>query len=176
MAKRKASKPLEAPKAPVRAAAKQSAGTKRKSNDAAHPTPQKPAKAVKQEMQDCDICAESKPLYRHFPHVQSCDHDPTVCSDCYRTHFVTRIDADRALGWLACNCPLCAESVSEEDARGILPRTLSRELDRTIQQVRERKPEIAPQQKTNGNRHRSRRLSTGCGVQPKVVATVNCTH
>jgi len=135
MAKKTARQP-PAPERAITTQSEQVVGTKRKRNVAIDTTPQTPAKAVKQEMRDCDICAETKPLYRRFPSISSCDHDPTVCTDCYKTHFVTRIDADRASGWHACDCPLCGEAVSEEDVRGILPRPLGKELDMMIRQVR----------------------------------------
>jgi len=133
--KKKAAKEPDSSDAHIATPMKQAAGTKRKRNDETNITPKRRAKISKQEVQDCDICAETRPLYRNFPHISTCEHDPTVCSDCYRTHFLTRIDADRALGWLACNCPLCAEPVHEEDVRGVLPRTLGKELDTMIRHV-----------------------------------------
>jgi len=116
--------------------AKRAGGVKRKRYETATTSPARAVKAIKQEMQDCDICAETKAAYRNFPAIPTCDHEPTVCSDCYKTHFVTKINEDRALGWHACNCPLCAEPVSQNHAQGVLPRTLSKELDGLIQKVK----------------------------------------
>ncbi|KAK5939860.1 hypothetical protein PMZ80_008242 [Knufia obscura] len=110
MAKKRAAKQSNAREVSPATPIKQAAGTKRKRNDETSTTPKRAAKVAKQEMQDCDIY-------------------------CYKTHFVTKIDADRALGWLACNCPLCAEPVDEEDVRGVLPRTLGKELAAMIKQA-----------------------------------------
>jgi len=95
----------------------------------------KSPKLVKKEEQECDICAESKPAYRNFPKILSCKHDATVCTECYKKHFVMRIDENRDQGWNACSCPLCGERVSTEDARGILPRTIGKEIDAMIKKV-----------------------------------------
>lgn len=46
-----------------------------------------------------------------------------------------RMEENRDQGWSACSCPLCGEGVSEEDARGILPRTISKEIDAMINKV-----------------------------------------
>lgn len=91
--------------------------------------------AVKQESQDCDICAETRPTYRNFPSLSTCSHDATVCSSCYERHFVTRINDNREQGWSACTCPLCGEKVESKDAQGILPRQVSKELDTMIKNV-----------------------------------------
>ena len=103
------------------------------------PTPRKSASstkaAVKQETQDCDICAETLAVYRHFPSLSTCDHDATVCSKCFERQFVTKIDADRAAGWDACTCPLCNVPVIPEEAQGIIPRTLAKEINVMIKKV-----------------------------------------
>lgn len=91
--------------------------------------------AIKRETQDCDICAETKPIYRNFPSLPTCLHDATVCSNCYERHFVTRINDNREQGWIACTCPLCGEKVESKDAQAILPRQISKELDTMIKNV-----------------------------------------
>jgi len=176
MAKSKPAKRSTTLKADITTPSKRAAGTKRKRDEVVPATPRKPAKAVKQEMQDCDICAETRVVYRNFPRISSCDHEPTVCLDCYKTHFITKINEDRALGWLACSCPLCAEPVSQEDAQSVLPRTLSKELDQMIRQVKTMDLHAFLQQSTNLNRHKEPQLSIGCGVQQRVVVTVNSTN
>ena len=102
-------------------------------------TPRKATKTsrlpVKQEMQDCDICAETLPAYRNFPRLSTCDHDATVCSKCFERQFITRIDAHRASGWDACTCPLCNVAVVPEEAQGIIPRTLAKEINVMIKKV-----------------------------------------
>lgn len=112
-------------------------GTKRKRVDLDTGTPKtrRTKPVVKQEKQDCDICAESKTAYRNFPNILSCDHDATVCRECFKKHFVIRVDEHRDQGWNACSCPLCGEGVAEEEARGVLPRTVSREIDAMIKKV-----------------------------------------
>lgn len=90
---------------------------------------------VKQETRECDICVESKPIYRNFPSLPTCSHDATVCSDCYYKHFITKIDEDRRQGWTACTCPLCGEKVNEKDAQSVLPRHVSRDLVTMIKNV-----------------------------------------
>jgi len=155
---------------------KRAVGTKRKRDETVSTTPRRPAKVVKQELQDCDICAETLAVYRNFPRIPSCDHKPTVCLDCYKTHFVTKIDEDRALGWLACNCPLCAEPVGQEDAQSVLPRSLSKELDQMIRQVGRPELDVLFEPRTNYIRHKEPQLSTGCGVQQRVVVMGNSTN
>lgn len=176
MAKLKPAKQSTASKATITTPSDRAAGTKRKRDEVIPATPRKPAKAVKQEMQDCDICAETRVVYRNFPRISSCDHERTVCLDCYKTHFVSKINEDRALGWLACNCPLCAEPVSQEDAQSVLPRSLSKELDQMIRQVRTTELDVFLQQRTDYNRHKEPQLSIGYGVQQRVVVMANSTN
>lgn len=176
MAKPKLAKQPDASKAMNTTLSKRASGTKRKRDEAGPATPRKPAKAVKQETQDCGICAETRVVYRNFPQISTCDHEPTVCLDCYKTHFVTKINDDRALGWPACNCPLCAEPVGQEDAQSVLPRSLSKELDQMIRQVSTMDLDVVFQQSTNFNRHKERQPSIGYGVQQRVVVMVNSTN
>lgn len=95
----------------------------------------KKTKGIKLETQECDICAESKTIYRNFPSLPTCSHDATVCAGCYEKHFVTRINDDRAKGWSACTCPLCGEQVEPKDAQSVLPRQVSKELINMIKNV-----------------------------------------
>lgn len=90
---------------------------------------------IKKESRECDICAETKPVYRDFPLPSTCTHDATVCSKCYERHFITKIDEGREQGWSACTCPLCGEQVNEVDAQGLLPRQASKDLSTMIENV-----------------------------------------
>lgn len=130
-------------------ALKQPATTKRKRADSSddykqskkaktsRPDAFRPARttAIKRESQECDICAETKPIYRNFPSLPTCSHEATVCSDCYEKHFITRVNDNRELGWAACTCPLCGKNVEPEDAQGVLPRQVSKELETIIKNV-----------------------------------------
>lgn len=110
--------------------------TKRKREDVANieTSAKRQVKRVKVERRDCDICADSYST-TNFPSLSSCDHDPTVCTDCYRKQFETKIDENKVEGWETCTCPLCGETVAEEEAHTIFPRRKSAQLDRRIKQV-----------------------------------------
>lgn len=141
MAKVKSSKLKAAPKAsPIRkrkrvdTADSKPPAKKVKATPREKTSPRK-TRGVKQETLECDICAESRPIYRDFPSLPTCSHDATVCTSCYENHFVTRINEDRGQGWSACTCPLCGESVEAKDAQSILPRQISKELGEMIKNV-----------------------------------------
>lgn len=148
MAKQKLSKAKPAPKAPP------TAKRKRAETTDSMPSVKKARKAprgdkawitktgIKQETQECDICADSKPIYRNFPSLPTCSHDATVCIECYEKHFVTRINEDRKQGWSACTCPLCGEKVEPRDAQSILPRQVSKELINMIKNVSSSSPNV----------------------------------
>lgn len=93
------------------------------------------SKKEKIESQDCDICAETKAIYRNFPSLSTCPHDPTVCAKCFEQHFVLRIEASREAGWSVCTCPLCAKQIKEEDAQALLPRQVCKRLQDIIDTV-----------------------------------------
>lgn len=92
-------------------------------------------RAIKKETQECDICAETKPVYRDFPLLPTCTHEATVCVSCFERHFITKIDENREQGWSACTCPLCGEQANEVDAQGVLPRQVSKDLCTMIENV-----------------------------------------
>lgn len=117
--------------------------TKRKrTDDDKEAVTSRPKKVIKQETRDCDICTETKTVYRDFPKPPSCNHDATVCKDCYQKHFKIRIEEHRDLGWNACNCPLCGQNVTEDEARGMLRRPISKEFDKLITKVSEFVPNM----------------------------------
>lgn len=95
---------------------------------------QRKPKKVKAETRDCDICAEAFSIMK-FPALSTCDHDATVCKDCYRKQFETNIDDNKVEGWQACTCPLCNEAVVADEAHAVFPRDKRAPLDRKIKQV-----------------------------------------
>lgn len=117
---------------------RQVAGAKRKRSEEKQleARSNKAVRTIKQETQDCDICAETKTVYRNFPKPSKCEHQATVCSDCYTKQFVAKIEGDLAAGWTACTCPLCNESVAVTEAQSIVPRALFKEVDNMVISVR----------------------------------------
>ncbi|KAK5081735.1 hypothetical protein LTR05_007869 [Lithohypha guttulata] len=120
-----------------RSTPKRVSGTKRKREDSLEvfESPLKPSKLVKNETKDCDICAETKTVPQYFPEISTCDHDATVCSECYQKQFETKIEENKAEGWEACTCPLCNESVPRNEAEALFIRDKVRKLNATIKQA-----------------------------------------
>lgn len=124
------------------ALSKPKTGTKRKRDEGPEdevPEPEMPprrsARFGKPETRDCDICAESKVVYRDFPSLSSCNHDPTVCIECFGKQFVIKVESNQNDGWAACTCPLCNEAVGPNEAQTIVPTTVFREINKMIQKV-----------------------------------------
>lgn len=121
--------------------------TKRKKTETTHSSPrakklQKDVfssadnSSIKQQTsQECEICAETKPVYRNFPKPPACSHKAAVCSTCFEKHFVTKIKENQEEGWSICSCPLCGERIKPEDAQAVLPRRVSAELITMIKNV-----------------------------------------
>lgn len=159
-----------------RSTPKRVGGRKRKREDSLEvlESPLKPPKLVKNETKDCDICAETKTVPQNFPEISTCDHDATVCLECYQKQFETKIKENKAEGWEACTCPLCNESVPRNEAEALFTRDKVRKLNATIKQVCSRRMLFYEKAKWI-NRHKDKLPQTLSGVRTLNVATDSFT-
>lgn len=99
-------------------------------------TPKKTPKRPKREPRECDICAEEKLLLvKNFPKVSSCNHEQTVCADCYTRQVSTNVEQNLAAAWTRCTCPSCARPILAKEARRLVPRSARDQLDNQIKEV-----------------------------------------
>lgn len=101
--------------------------------------PLKKTKTAKSERRECDICAEDYNFIpKNFPNVSTCQHDKTVCSTCYTQQFRTSIQAKPADGWMTCTCPSCAQQINPGEAKRLVTKKASGELEKVIKQAKAR--------------------------------------
>lgn len=96
----------------------------------------KPVKRARTKLRECDICAEEiAPTVKSFPKVSTCQHDQTVCSNCYATQIRANVEHDPTAGWTACTCPSCAQRISPDEAQLLVRRKGLTELNKRIKDV-----------------------------------------
>lgn len=85
-------------------------------------TPQSAPQHGPQSMQDCNVCAESKP-FLSFPIISvsgQCDHPPQTCLECVATSIRTEFASKR---WNQIHCPECRGLMEYEDVEAYADKT-----------------------------------------------------